>query len=565
MKLKNIILTIFTTAAVMSCNKITDKFDASLNNPNSVSPDQANATLLLNQVQLSFAGFFDGASDLGMQLTRQIVMYGPRYDNAYSPTTYDGLWSTAYTSIFKNINTLLPIAQTNKQYVESGMAKIIKAYTLMTLVDIFGDVPLAEANAGNDNTNPKDDKGDVVYAAAIALLDDAIADLAKTPGSYPGANDLFYGTTSSTGAGRWRTLAKTLKLRAYVNTRMVDANAKTKIDALLTENDIINSSSSVAPDFEFKYSSKQANPNSRSSRYNGNYTTSGSAGDYIGTYMMWTLLLEKAGTGITTSIDPRIRYYFYRQQTNYANATEASVSCINSAVPAHYTANMPFCLLASGFWGRDHGDNSGIPPDGNLRTTFGLYPFGGDFDNSQGTRVSLNRGGLGAGIQPIWQSAFTSFIKAEAALKLGTAGSPRALLEEGVRRSIAKVQGFASTINFSLPTSDTNILRNTPTRINTYVNKVLSLYDAATTDEERMEVIMKEYYIALWGNGVDAYNMYRRTQHPNNMQYTRAASPGQFVYSHLYPSVHVNLNVNAKQKADVGTQVFWDKNPKTLK
>lgn len=565
MKLKKILLITFTAAAIVSCNKIRDKFDASLNNPNSVPPDQANATLLLNQAQLSFAGFFDATSDLGMQLTRQVIMYGPRYDNAYSPQTYDGLWNTAYTSIFKNINTLLPLADKNKQYVEMGIAKIIKAYTLMTLVDIFGDVPLAEANAGLDNTNPKVDKGDVVYAAAIALLDGAIADLAKTPGSYPGANDLFYGVSAASGKARWVTLAKTLKLRAYVNTRMVDANAKSKIDALLTENDLINSNTAVTGDFEFKYSSKQANPNSRSTRYNGNYTQAGNAGDYIGTYMMWTMLLEKAGTGINSSIDPRIRYYFYRQQTNYANATEASASCINSTVPAHYTSNMPFCLLASGFWGRDHADNSGIPPDGNLRTTFGLYPFGGDFDNNQGTRVSLNRGGLGAGVQPIWQSAFTSFIKAEAALKLGTAGDPRALLTEGVRRSISKVQGFASNIGYSLPTSDTNILRNTTTRINTYVNKVLSLYDAATTDEERMEVIMKEYYIALFGNGVDAYNMYRRTQHPNNMQYTRTASPGQFIYSHLYPSVHVNLNVNAKQKTDVGQQVFWDKNAKTLK
>ncbi|TAH06272.1 MAG: SusD/RagB family nutrient-binding outer membrane lipoprotein, partial [Sphingobacteriales bacterium] len=156
------------------------------------------------------------------------------------------------------------------------MAKIMKAYVLMTMVDIFGDVPSSEGNLGASNLNPKADKGNVVYAAAIALLDEAIIDLGKTPGSYPGTQDLFFGASNATGAGRWRTVAKTLKLKALMNTRLVDASAKAKIDALLAENDLVNA---TASDFEFKYSNKLANPNSRHPRYNGNYTAARSAGD----------------------------------------------------------------------------------------------------------------------------------------------------------------------------------------------------------------------------------------------------------------------------------------------
>ena len=102
-------ITIFT---FIGCDK---KFDGMLNNPNAPTPDAASADLYLTQVQLGFAGFFDGASDYGMQLSRQIVMYGPTYENAYTPQGYDGLWSTAYTSIFKNANALIPIADAQKK------------------------------------------------------------------------------------------------------------------------------------------------------------------------------------------------------------------------------------------------------------------------------------------------------------------------------------------------------------------------------------------------------------------------------------------------------------------
>ncbi|MBC8032797.1 MAG: SusD/RagB family nutrient-binding outer membrane lipoprotein [Chitinophagaceae bacterium] len=553
MKLKKILFILLVFAGIGSCKK----FDSMLNNPNSPTPESANADLYLTQAQLAFSGFFSAASSFGTEVSRQIVMYGPRYDNAYSPTSFDGIWTTAYTSVLKHTNALIPIAEEQKKYVNLGMAKIMKAYTLMTLVDMFGNVPAAEANLGAENTNPAPQNGKDVYASAIALLDEAIADLAKLPGAYPGNQDLFYGASNATGANRWKTLAKTLKLRAYVMTRLADPTAKAKIDALLTENDLIDTQ---AEDFEFKFSTKQANPNSRHPRYNGNYAATGTAGDYIGTWFMWTMVQEKGtfnnNNPAADNSDPRTRYYFYRQRTNYAAVTEQSSSCSVAPPPAHYTTGMPFCLLIAGFWGRDHGDNTGIPPDGNLRSTVGIYPAGGDFDANQGVSVGLNRGGQGAGIHPIWLSTFTEFLKAEAALLLSTAGSPRTLLESGVRKSFTKVIGFPATINVTPPA----IYVPDAAKQDAYVAKVLALYDAATTNDARMEVIMKEYYIALWGNGVDIWNNYRRTGKPGNMQPTIDPNPGSFTRSMLYPSVFVNRNVNAQPKT-VDAQVFWDTNP----
>lgn len=555
MKLRNIVLGVATVVALGACEK---KFDSLLINPNNPSPDQASADLYLNQVQLSFAGFFNGASSYGQEVTRQLVWYGPTYQTGYTPQSFNGLWSSAYTGIFKHANALIPIAEGQRKYVNVAIAKILKAYTMMTLVDMFGDIPYDEANLGADNTNPAIATGASVYAKAVTLLNEAIADLAKTPGAYPGAQDLFFGAANATGAGRWRTTAKTLLLRAYLTQRLVDNTAKAKIDALLSENDLINA---TAGDFEFKYGTSNANPDTRHPAYAGNYNASGAAGDYIGTWFMYALAEEKGlfnNTESRNNADPRTRYYLYRQRTNFNDANEASVSCLAAAAPAHYTVGMPFCLISpSGFWGRDHGDNSGIPPDANLRTTWGIYPAGGEFDANQGSSVSLTRGGRGAGILPIWQSAFTDFLKAEAALTLSTAGDPRALLEGAIRKSMAKVIGYPATIGFAVPAAAVP----TQQRIDDYIVKVLALYDAATTNSAKLNIIVKEWYLALWGNGLDAYNNYRRTGKPENMQLTRLSAPGEFTRSMFYPANYVNLNLNASQKSSVGAKVFWDNNP----
>lgn len=559
--MKKIILVFIAVISFMSCDKTLDRL---LVNPNNPSPDQADANLYLNQAELSFAGFFNTASGFGMELTRMLSMFGPRYDNTYTPQSYDGIWNTAYTGVIKHCNALIPIADAQKRYVHVGMAKIMKAYTFLTLVDLFGNVPFTEANQGVDNLNPKADAGATVYAGAIALLDEAITDLGKTSSATPGSQDLFFGGS----AAKWITTAKTLKLRALMNIRLVDASAKTKIETILNAGDLIDNNTNHSEDFEFKYSKKGSNPNSRHPRYNGNHTSTG-AGDYIGTYFMWSLAQEK-GTGDANN-DPRTRYYLYRQETNYAAVTENTINCFGQAYPGHYatgltnvytggTYDMPFCLLISGFWGRDHGDDAGIPPDGQLRTTVGVYPFGGRFDGTEGATVAVDFGGQGAGIQPLWQSSYTEFLRAEYELMLNNnAANARTRLESGVRYSIKKVIEFPAAISY--PGTISTALVPDATKIDNYVNKALTAFDNAATTSAKLNIIMKEYYMALWGNGVDAYNLFRRTNKPEYIQYVLEADPGPFVNSHLYPSVFVNRNLNAAQKANVGVQVFWDNWP----
>jgi hypothetical protein len=270
--------------------------------------------------------------------------------------------------------------------------------------------------------------------------------------------------------------------------------------------------------------------------------------------------------------DPRLRYYFYRQVSNYSWATSATCPCFvnsqfsNSTFPSWYPSvpdQTPYCVIGKGYLGRDHGDNSGAPPDGNFRTAWGIYPAGGQFDANQASSVSLTMGGQGAGINPIWLSSYTSLLEAEAALALGitTRGSARTLLGDGVTTSISKVLAFPATVNMTPDTAYTP----KPAQVSKYINLVLSNYDSATTDDSRLNIIMTEYYIAAWGNGVEPYNNYRRTGKPANMQLAVAVpNPGYFMRSFYYPSVFVNRNSKApvqKTPGDAINKVFWDNNP----
>ncbi len=555
-------LTILSVIVSVGCKKFNDKFDSLLNDPNAPSLSAADADLYLNNVILSFNGFHRAASDLTDPLVRQETMFGPTYFNAYGPTSFDGIWTTAYTSVLKTANTLIPIAEEKGQFIHSGIAKVLKAYTVMTLVDLFGDVPYTEANLGVENTNPKADNGAEVYTAALGLLDDAITTLQKTALSGPG-NDIFY----KGNPDKWITLAKTLKLRAYVQTRLVDPGAKDKINALIAEGDIITSSSN---DFIFGYGSKNAAPDSRDGRYTGNYGTDNGAGAYLGTYAMWVCALEKP------FMDPRTRYYFYRQSihpTDYSDprlpdqtTLQFALACYYRAVPPHYPAGSPYCVLPGGWWGRDHGNNEGTGPDLLVKTTWGVYPAGGalDYDQNKSVGQSSSRelGAKGIGIEPIFLSSFSYFLQAEAALTLGTTGSAEDLLVQGISASFDKVASFPASIGYG-PTTDTTYLI-TPFKKQKYINYVKSQYEAAATDDAKLNIIEKEFYIASWGNGLEPYNAYRRTSKPDNFQLAIIADPGAFIRSFFYPAVYVNLNKNATQKTVTDIKVFWDTNPSPL-
>ena len=532
-------------------------------NPNAPGPESAELEFLYNNIQLSFNGFQRGTVGFSGYYRGGNNMGNFTYNNSAPATRGNGLWSSFYAGLLPDIDALIPIAEAAGADIELGSAKIMKAYAMFTLVDLFGNVPLSEAGQGTDIISPKADNAAEVYQAAIALLDEGIANLEGTNAGAP-ATDIYYDGDPT----KWITLANTLKLRAYSNIRMVDANAGSMIASIVSGGDIIDAASE---DFTFKYGNQRVNPNSRHPWYNNAYEQSDAS--YIPNYFLWLLAEEK---GIR---DPRTRFYFYRQRSNSLTADPNAYSCIYNEgapdpafYPAHYAAvdpNLPYCVATDdGYYGRDHGNGSGIPPDGPVRTVYGIYPAGGNFDDSQFefTQNNGEDGLLGQGINPIWLSSWTHFVLAEAALMAGTGGDARALLEEGIRQSIAKVRSYESLIDRNkvigtLPTGEDILLGEAlldplDQATEDYVDLVLLNYDTAPDDDARLDIIVKEYMIALWGNGMEGYNLYRRTAKPDNIQPTIDPSSGNFIQTLLYPSDHVNRNANVTQKT-TDELPFW--------
>ncbi|MEL6124447.1 MAG: SusD/RagB family nutrient-binding outer membrane lipoprotein, partial [Bacteroidota bacterium] len=444
---------VLVTMFIVSCSDLTD-LDIN-QNPNAPSPENAEIGFLYNQVQLAFAGTGTGVGDgfipttwgVTSTATRMRAMTSFFYREQYQDVNFNNMWNDAYSNMFPDVTAIENLASEGTAFLyEANTARIMKAYVMTSLVDIFGDVPFAEAGLGTDAQNPANQDGASIYAAAEELLDQAIAGLADA--STSPSNDLFYGGDKS----KWITLANTLKLRIYNNTRLVDQSAGSKMMAIISAGDFIDEASE---DFEFQFSSSRNDPDARHPFYDTDYEQTD--GGYMNNYYMWLLVGDKPMR------DPRTRFYFYRQQSVFseANININDWDCVITNNPFdqippgaldHVFAvdpNLPFCIAAAdGYMGRDHGNGQGIPPDGPLRVEYGVYPAGGRWDNNSfaNTQNSGVDGALGEGIQPIWQSSWTDFIRAEAALTAGTGEDARALLESAVRKSIAKVLSFQANV-----------------------------------------------------------------------------------------------------------------------
>ncbi len=568
---------IFLSVSVilLSCNDLTD-LDINTN-PNAPSLDQTEPNFLFNRVQLSFADVFNDTWSATSRATRQRAMTSFFYNTTFSAESFDNLWFSAYSNFFLDANTLISLSEERgANQIEASAAKVMSSYILTTLVDLFGSVPYSDAFQGTDAISPALDGQEALYAEAIRLLDDAISVFdSQDDFVNPGSGDLFYGGDQAA----WSRLANTLKLRIYNNTRLVDGEAGSKAKAIIDSGNFI---SDDGQDFAFKYGTERTNPDSRHPFYEDDYEADDSG--YMNNYYMWLLVGEKP------TVDPRTRFYFYRQVSSFS---ESSIDandwdCVLTNTPfdpippgqfdhiSSIDPDLPFCIAsADGYMGRDHGNGQGIPPDGPLRVEYGVYPGGGAYDNNSFTftQTGGTLGALGEGIAPIWMAPFTDFIRAELALEAGTGEDARELLASAVSKSINSVSSFAQAI---IPASDLNrVIATDPVTmedilassliptdedVQAYVDYVLAEYDAAS---DKLDVVMKEYYIAMWGNGVESYNMYRRTGKPGNMQPLvdpQAASTASFPRLFLYPNNFVSRNSNVSQR-ETTEQVFWDTNP----
>jgi Starch-binding associating with outer membrane/Susd and RagB outer membrane lipoprotein len=535
--------------------------------PFNLTPDKADLEFLFNGIQEDFVRQIEGDADystgdnwqsggatngdglslFGAELTRMYAMANGNsqdYKSVFQDSDSDDEWLNTYASLLPNIRLMTKLAEAKGDTRHIGIGQFIEAYTITAMVDFYGDIPYSEATQGAANLNPKLDTGASIYNVALALLDKAIVNFTNATSENPKV-ELFYNNDYA----KWVKAANTLKMRLYVQTRLVDPTAIAKFNAIVASGNYISTS---ADDFVYSWGGTSASaPDNRHPRFGLNYTSTG-GGDYMSNWFMGTM---------STTADPRIRYYFYRQRSAVPGqeiaADEQALKCSLQSAPAHYIAGgFTFCNLPSGYWGRDHGDAEGVPPDGFLRTTFGVYPAGGLFDKNQYKNVSATSGAKGKGITPILLASWVDFMKAEVALSQNNISVAKTEMLNGMDKSITKVMSFGGN---DPGYSSTLAQVPTPTKITNYINLISSSWDAADTNG-KWNIFAVQSFIASFGNGIETYNFYRRTGYPTSLQPNRSANPGKFVRSMFYPSNAVETNSNIKQKTDQTIPVFWNTN-----
>ncbi|PCH76602.1 MAG: hypothetical protein COB98_05755 [Flavobacteriaceae bacterium] len=495
-------------------------------NPNELGPESADPNFILNKIQLNFNDIFNGMNEKTMPIVRMEHLYGAYGSYAGSDALNFGQWFDTY-AVLKNSNLIDALGEHREISHHQGIAKILKAYTLVLNIDLLNDIPYSEAGDGVNFPQPKTDDAKGLYLELIAELDRAIVLLNMDSDKI--TSDMFFNGNIE----NWIKVANTLKLKMYFNQRLIDpAGSAAAINTIVTEGKYIQTQSE---DFQFAYSNATTPTDSRHPRFKDNYIKG--ANVFMSNFYMYLLKDSKL------MVDPRLRYYIYRQSNDNEKI---------EAIPCKGDTGFNFCYIGDYYYGRDHGDDDGIPSDTQSRTIFGAYPFGGAYDNDNFlTGFDSDLTTLeGAGINPIMLSSYVDFMLAETSLTTSFTGDSKAYLVAGITKSMNKVTSFVKTeVTKAAIDSDTAA----------YIKIVTTEYDAAADDAEKLDIIVREYYLAAFGNGIETYNSHRRTGYPSLIPTNLIKDLGIYPRSFLYPTDEVNSNANFKQKK-VTDQVFWDIN-----
>lgn len=211
-----------------------------------LSPNNPTADILTPDLRLAAAENeayrAQGAADfarLGGAWTNAWAGNTVQFGDAFTTEQNLEITATFDQDIFNNAYTqtagaqeiiTLPNATTDyPNYVAA--AKILKAYYLEPLVDLYGDVPYSEAFQGAANTTPKYDKDTDVYAALINELTSALQLLQTDHGQHPiiGSSDpMFNGDLS-----KWTAFANTVLLKYAIHlSTSSDPAAKTMLQSI---------------------------------------------------------------------------------------------------------------------------------------------------------------------------------------------------------------------------------------------------------------------------------------------------------------------------------------------
>ncbi len=530
-------------------------------NPN--SPAEPDIELLVPSFQIATAQVLADRLDLIGTLSQVWEGTESQYDLG-SESGPQFAYEEFFTDALINAQRVIQDAPLNDPPLSThlGMAKVMKTYVYYIMIELWGAVPYDEALLGAEGPDaPTWENGAQIYPKLLTLLNEGIADL-QAGGVAPQRDVIYQGNVD-----KWARFANTLKMKMAINlgdVAMIQQAISAGVIESNEDNAIFEFGMGLAPENRHKLHQEHYSPGKDF---------------YMSNTLMWKMLRGYGAEGEMDAVDPRMRYYFYRQILDFDEALAAGrvvpddFPCFNYGErhndPDTWGSQCAYGYIGNGYTGREQADGSGIPNDGSTRTTFGIYPIGGLFDNNSAKVVNqsdISRGG----IYPFFTAAMSKFMQAEAVLLLGMAGDARQLLEDGVRASIEHVMDFGEgASNFDAnyaPTDDD---------IDLYVRNVLAKYDASSDNNvtggfgSKLDVVMDQWYIASFGNSTEAFSNFRRVKLPfirpaNNGSGRMGLVPVNPYPRRLpFPGSELATNPNAPDPDETlwfRDPIFWDDN-----
>lgn len=535
-KLAKLLFAAALTTMASSCESFLD-VNVNPNQATAVTPDQllGNALTVTGAVYTNYNAYSNFATGFWAK-SNAVSGFNEERSYNYSSTFQQGLFNGAYDNL-NDYNLIQKMGATTHPN-HAAIARIMKVYNFLLLVDQYGDIPYTDALKGKENITPKYDKAEDIYRDFIVQLKGAVTDInAATAGRAVGPEDVVFGGGTA-GMNRWKQFANSLRLRILLresNVVSLESYVRTEMAALQTDaaanGGYITTDVNVQPGYAA--SSGQQNP-----FYNtygfvvGSSNTTNNYRFILPTKYLVNLFVNNS--------DPRITQQYRPVGASATSAGTYVGSNLGESVIPSPTTGSTFQAALTG------------SPVGTFAGTFLRSP-------NQPTALMLLAEHL--------------FSKSEAETRTLLTGNAKADYLAGIQASFNTTFRNSPPVRAIVNGGDVNPTTNYNKYLADNVTNGLVDWDATTTRNtdaygtittgtrtvSTLEKILTQKFLAENTiAGTEAWADFRRTLLPRVPISIQASVPGQFPKRLLYPQSEINTNkANVPLTTTQYDRIFW--------
>lgn len=207
MKFYKLIACVLLLSTLAACTRDFESTNTNDNNPTSVSPDLLLSGVVRNMMNRQV----DEAWGIGNIVAQHHSKIQFVNEDRYLWGERNGLWDAVYGN-YRNLQNIFVAVNGDESSPYYGVSLILKSWMFSLATDAYGDVPYSEAGRAKTDAiyQPAYDKQEDIYTGILADLEKANTVLATAGNNLSG--DILYGGGASSIL-KWRKLANSLRIR----------------------------------------------------------------------------------------------------------------------------------------------------------------------------------------------------------------------------------------------------------------------------------------------------------------------------------------------------------------